>query len=155
MASTQGQPFTDFDLDRFSTRKAWSSGPLLVVVWRTECPTCGLLLPFIERMHKSYRAASVVGVVQNTPEEIADYAKENGLTMTNLPDTNLRISKFLKADIVPAYWLVNREGKVKMSGIGWDRSKIEELAQTLAMESGVPYGPIITLADNAPAFKPG
>lgn len=155
MATQLGQPFTDFDLDRFSSRKAWSSGPLLVVVWRTECPTCRLLLPFVERMHRSYRAATVVGVVQNTPEEVAEYAKDNELTMTNLSDANLRVSKFLKADIVPAYWFVNREGKVKLSGVGWDRSKVEELAQALAMESGVAYGPIITLTDEVPAFKPG
>lgn len=155
MASVLGQPFPDFEIDRFSTRKAWSSGPMLLIVWRADCPTCQMTLPFIERMHKAYRGATVVGVSQEAPDAMQEFLEENGYSFPNYSDSNLTKSKFLHADIVPAIWVVDRQGKIRMATVGWDRNKIEEAARILSSETGLPYGPIVKTEDQVPVLKPG
>lgn len=149
------QAFPDFEIDVLSIKQAKSIGPVLVIVWRTECPTCRMALPFFDRMAKQYRAATVVGIAQNTDQELKEYVTETGLAMTNYADPNLRVSKFLGVDTVPAYWLVGRDGKVSQMGLGWDRNKIEAIAEGLSVQCSVAYSPLITAADNVPVFKPG
>lgn len=156
MASPQlAQPFPDFEIDVLSVKQAKSIGPLLVVVWRTDCPTCQLAMPFFDRMAKRYRAATIVGIVQDTPEDLKEFVKEHQIEMTNYPDPTLRVSSFLGVDTVPAYWLVGRDGKVSQVGKGWDANKLEEIAKALAVQSNAAYSPLILPADNVPVFKPG
>ena len=154
-APLTGYPFPDFDIESFATRSAWSAGPLFIIMWRTGCPTCRVMLPFVERLHKSYRAATVVGICQDPLEEMKKYLEENKLTFRNYSDAQLRIRRFLSADIVPGYWLVGRDGKVVLAGVGWDTHKVEETAKFLSSQCSVPYGPVVTVADNMPFFKPG
>lgn len=156
MASPQlAQPFPDFEIDVLSTKQAKSIGPMLIVVWRTDCPTCQLAMPFFDRMSQRYKAATVVGIAQTSRDEMTQYLKKNKLSMTSYADLNLTISSFLAVDTVPAYWLVGRDGKVSEIGKGWDANKMEAVAKSLAAASSVPYSPLILPADNAPVFKPG
>lgn len=156
MAAPQlGQPFPDFEIDVLSIKQAKSIGPLLVIVWRTDCPTCQLALPFFDRMAQRYKAGTIVGIAQADADEMKEFLKENGLTMTNYADPNLRVSSFLGVDTVPVYWLVGRDGKVSEMGKAWDANKLETIAKSLAAQSSVAYSPLILPADNAPVFKPG
>ena len=156
MASPQlAQPFPDFEIDVLSIKQAKSNGPVFVVVWRADCPTCKLTMPFIDRMANRYKAATIVGISQNTAEETKDFAEDNKLSMTNYADPHLRISSLLNIATVPAYWLVGRDGKVSHLGVGWDATKLEAIAQALAAQSSVAYSPLISPADDVPAFKPG
>ncbi|MEA2553556.1 MAG: hypothetical protein QOJ65_1732 [Fimbriimonadaceae bacterium] len=156
MASPQnGQPFPDFELDRFSTRVARSGGPLLVVVWRTECPTCRLMMPFLERLHRFYKAASVAGIAQNQPDEVKEFTDSQKITFSNYADTTLRITHFLGVSTVPAYWLIGKDGKVLQSAEGWDRGVLEQAAQTIASQTSSAYAPLFAAADQVPAMKPG
>ena len=156
MASPQlAQPFPNFEIDVLSVKQAKANGPLFVVVWQTDCPTCRLTMPFIERMSTRYKAATVVGIAQCADAELKEFVKETGLTMLNYADPHLKISEFLGVSSVPTYWLVGRDGKVSHMGQGWDRAKLEAIAEALARQSSVAYAPLITAQDNAPAFKPG
>lgn len=154
-APLTGYPFPDFDIEAFSTRSAWSAGPLFIIVWRKDCPTCRMTLPFVERLHKAYKGGRVIGISQDTQEELNKYLEENKLTFRNYADASLRIRRFLSADIVPAYWLIGRDGKTLMSGVGWDTYKIEESAKYFSSQCSTPYAPIVTIADKVPFFKPG
>ena len=156
MAKPQtGQPFTDFELDTLSTRSLRSSGPLFLVVWRTDCPTCRLTMPFVDRLHRFYRAANVVGIVQNQPDEVTEYASANGLTMPNYADSTLKISSLLGVDTVPSFWVISKNGLVLLGAEAWDRNKLEEAGRVLSVEASSTYVPLITAADQVPVFKPG
>jgi len=156
MATPQlGQPFPDFNVDVLSTKQAKSIGPLLMVVWRTDCPTCQMALPFFDRMAQRYKAGTIVGICQAEADEMKEFTTANKLSLTNYADPNLRVSSFLGVSIVPAYWMVGRDGKVSEMGVGWDANKLEAIARSLAVESSAPYSPLIVPADNVPVFKPG
>ena len=113
------------------------------------------MLPFVERLHKSYRGATVVGICQDTAEDMKKYLDDNKLSFRNYSDSTLRLRRFLSADIVPAYWLIGRDGKVILSGVGWDTYKVEESAKFFSSQCSVPYAPIVTIADKMPFFRPG
>ena len=156
MASPQlAQTFPDFEIDVLSVKRAKSEGPLFVVVWRADCPTCKLTMPFVDRLASRYKAATVVGISQNDDAETKEFVEENKLAMTNYSDPHLRVSSFLNVDTVPAYWLVGRDGKVSHLGVGWDSANLEAIAQALASQSSVAYSPLILPADNVPLHKPG
>jgi thiol-disulfide isomerase/thioredoxin len=156
MASPQlAQPFPDFEIDVLSVKQAKSIGPLFVVVWRPNCPTCRLILPYIDRMYSRYRAATIVGIAQCTDGELKEFVKETGLSTVCYADPNLTVSQFLGVSTVPTYWLVGRDGKVSHKGEGWDRTKLEAMAEALARQCSVAYSPLVTSQDNVPSFKPG
>jgi thiol-disulfide isomerase/thioredoxin len=150
-----GQQFPDFEIDDFSVKHFKSVGPILIVVWRADCPTCQLLLPFIDRMAAHYPGATVVGIAQNTAEELKEVVDTKKLKMKNYADPHLRITKFLGVDVVPVYWLVGRSGKTLIRGAAWDRGKVLTTAQTLAQEASALYVPLFTSEDQVPSSKPG
>jgi len=147
------QPFPNFTIDTLSIKQAKSIGPMLIVVWRVQCPTSQLLIPFIERMAKHYPAATVVGIVQNTAEELKEAVDESQLTMKMYADPNLRVSSFLGVEFVPTYWLVGRGGTTLVQGIGWDRDKVLLIAHSLAVEASTTYVPIFTREDRLPTSR--
>jgi thiol-disulfide isomerase/thioredoxin len=156
MASPQlAQSFPDFEIDNLSIKQAKSEGPVLVVVWRTDCPTCQMAMPFFDRIASRYKAAKIVSIGQADIEAVKEFSSQYKLTMEHHADPHLRISKFLGVDTVPEYWLVGRDGKVAEMGKGWDANKLESIAQKLATQSSAPYSPLIVPADNVPVFKPG
>jgi thiol-disulfide isomerase/thioredoxin len=156
MASPQlAQPFPDFEIDVLSIKQAKSNGPLFVVVWRADCPTCKVTMPFVDRMASRYRAGTIVGIAQNTAEEVKEFVANSKISMANYADPHLRISSLLGVDTVPAYWLVGRDGKVSHLGVGWDVTKIEAISKALAAQSSVAYSPLILPTDNVPLSKPG
>lgn len=151
----KGEPFPDFELGNFSTRRARSEGPLLLVVWKTECSTSRLTVPYLERMHKAYPGARCVGIMQNQPNEVAQYCQANGIAMPTFADDHLRITRYLEVATVPDYWLIAKGGEVLMAGIGWDRALTEEIAKKVASLTGAFYSPVVQDSDGVPAFKAG
>lgn len=147
--------FPEIETGTFSLRQARNMGPTMIVVWRTDCPTCRLTIPFIDRLAKRFRTATIVGFAQDTQADLDEYQKANGLTMRNISDANLAVSSGLKVSTVPAYWLLDRHGEILVEGLGWKREEIEAVAAKLAAMTSQPYAPLITAADEVPVFKPG
>jgi thiol-disulfide isomerase/thioredoxin len=150
-----GEPFHDFDLGDFSLRRAREAPLTFLIVWRTECPTCRLTMPFVQRLHERYPQVPIVGIAQNQKYEVEQYAGANRLTFTNLPDDTLSFSRRTGIDLVPVYWLLDSQGKVLIDGASWDAAKLESINVEMASRTGSLHQPLITDADGVPAFKPG
>lgn len=150
-----GDPFPSVSLNGLSLGQNPPEAPTFLIVWRTECPTCRLALPFVERLHERYPKARFVGIAQNRLEEVEEYSSANGLTFTNLADDNLSFSRTMDIDYVPNFALIDTENIVLTTGIAWDAEKFEDINKTLAQLTGAMATPLLNPSDKVPPFKPG
>lgn len=156
MASSSGSArFPEIETGLFSLRQARNSGPTLIFVWRTDCPTCQLTLPFFDRIAKRFRTVTVVGFAQDTQEAADAYLKSQGLSLRNFSDVGLSVSGLLRVGTVPAYWLLNKHGEVVIEGNGWNRDLMEKITLQLSADTSQAYAPLVTAADQVPVLKPG
>jgi thiol-disulfide isomerase/thioredoxin len=150
-----GDPFPSVSLNGVSFGQRPPEAPTFLIVWRTECPTCRLALPFVERLHERYPKAKFIGIVQNRAEEIEEYTAANGLTFNNLADDNLSFSRSMDIDYVPNFALIDTDNIVLSTGIAWDAEKFEDINKRLAQMTGALATPLLSSKDQVPAFKPG
>ena len=155
MTLIQGKTFQDFEVDGFSSFGARAGAPFVVFLWRTGCPTCRLALPFFDRLARRYPGASVVGVSQDDAATTEAYCRESGVSMRQLIDEGLKVSRELGLVVVPAYAVTDASGEVLEAGNAWDAGKLESIGRIVAERLGVVPEPLVTDADEVPAFKPG
>lgn len=150
-----GEPFRDFKLGGFDSAKARADRPLVVIIWKIGCSTSRMTLPFFDRLQDAYEGAEVVGVAQESSEDLGDYALTQGIGFGQLADADLEVTRLFGVEFVPAYWLTGSDGIVIEAGGGWDRSRIESLGQELARLLGVKERKIVLPEDQVPDFQPG
>ena len=150
-----GEKFVDFELDGFSSEEARKDGPLALLFWRTGCSTSRLTIPYWQRLADRYPQANVVAICQDEIQTTAEWCRDNGITMDQLIDSpGQAVTRRFGVTIVPAYWIVDSSGRILMKGSGWERAKIEQVNEVLAMKLGLPPEPLVTEAE-VPAYKPG
>lgn len=150
-----GDPFPSVSLSGVSFGHQDLVAPTFLIVWHTECPTCRLTLPFVERLHERYPGANVIGIAQNRQDEIDEYVSVNGITFENLADDNLSFTRSFDIDYLPNFALIDTENLVLSTGIAWDAEKFEDINIRLAQMTGAKPTPLLTPKDQVPAFKPG
>lgn len=143
LTSTTGQPVILSELIK--------RGPVVVAFFKVSCPTCQYAFPYFERLaqvHKS-EAVSFVGISQNDLSDTAAFMKKYGVSFPVVIDDsrNYVVSNAYKLTNVPTAYLVDRDGKIQVSSVGWARKDIEEINQKLSMmhPAQKPH----------PIFKPG
>lgn len=150
-----GEPFRDFKLGGFDSAKARAEKPLVVIIWKIGCSTSRMTLPFFDRLQDAYPDAEVVGVAQESAEDLGDYALTNGVGFGQLADSELEVTQLFGVEYVPAYWLTDASGAVIECAGGWDRSRIEAISKELARLLGVKVRKIVLPEDKVPDFQPG
>ncbi|MCO5295438.1 MAG: redoxin family protein [Fimbriimonadaceae bacterium] len=155
MTDHQGSPFIDFTLGSLDTRAARANHPLLVIFWRTGCPTCRFALPFFDRMARAYPSATVAGISQDSRETTTDYCLEQGIAMDQVIDEDLAVTRSYGLTVVPSYVLTDASGSVLEAGEGWDRALAEKVSRRIAEAVGEPAVALIGAEETVPAFKPG
>ncbi len=150
-----GEPFRDFAIGAFDSRKVRKAQPLVVIVWKIGCETSRMTLPFFDRLQDAYPDAEIVGIAQETAQDMGDYVLEQGIGFGQLADEGLLVTRQFEVDYVPAYWLTDSSGKVIEGGGAWDKSRIEAIGKELARLTGVKAKGIFKASDAVPNFKPG
>ncbi len=152
----------DLELERLegSSRRLVEpdAGATLLAFVKHECPTCGLIAPFVERLHRRYggSAVRVVGVAQDEPADARAFAAEGGWTFPVLLDrAPYRAGRAYRLDAVPTLVLVERDGGVALTLPGFLRSGLEALAADLARRSGREARPLFVETDSVPEIRPG
>jgi thiol-disulfide isomerase/thioredoxin len=92
---------------------------LVVGLWSTWCVPCRRELPQLQKFAAKHQNVSVVAVnLGDKLDSVAAYAKEIGLTMPVVIDTEGRISSALGVTSVPSTLVIDSSGKVIATHVG-------------------------------------
>jgi thiol-disulfide isomerase/thioredoxin len=92
---------------------------LVVSLWSTWCVPCRRELPQLQEFAAKHNDVSVVAVnLGDKLDSVAAYAKEIGLTMPVVIDTEGRISSALGVTSVPSTLVIDSSGKVIATHVG-------------------------------------
>jgi peroxiredoxin len=128
-------------------------GPALLAFFKVNCPTCQLTLPFIERMYKGTKngATRMFAVSQDDAAATREFNLEFGITMPTLLDLEKQgypASNAYGLTNVPSLFLVEPNGSISWSLIGFHKKELEALGAKLGVN---PFRP----GENVPEMKGG
>src|SRR5216684_4311148 len=118
--------------------------PTLVVFFETDCPTCQLALPYLNKL-----GAGVIGISQDNDAATREFVRQMGITFPVQLDPGLKITRAYDPQSVPTIFLVGGDGAVERTLAGFDKAGLNELAAALG------HAPIAPEHDGAPPWKPG
>lgn len=150
-------PFQLRTLDgRETSVKAHDVGTILVFL-ATDCPTCQLMLPYIDKMAEAFgeHGLAVYAISQDGPNATRVFVQNLSLKTPVLMDENLEVTRLYDPESVPTLFLISPQGEISRTYIGFSKQALNEAAArigaSLAMEAPV----IAEEHDGAPAMKPG
>jgi len=139
LPTTSGKPTTLSELTK--------RGPAVLAFFKVGCPTCQYAFPYIERLFQVHKSepVSFLAISQNDAAETQAFVKQYGVTFPVALDDPKRyiVSNAYKLTNVPTIYLVDRDGKIQVSSVGWARMDVEDL--NLKLSNQHPH----------PIFKPG
>jgi peroxiredoxin len=155
---TAGQRAPDFRLEDLnggqkSLSELLPAGPVFVAFFKVSCPTCQFTFPFLERIYRDLAdgGARMLAVSQDNAEATREFHKEFGITMPTLLDSSRQgypASNAYGLASVPSMFLVERDGAISWSLVGFHKKELE----TVAAKFGVnPFKP----GERVPEMKSG
>lgn len=143
----------------YSLGKLMERGPVVAAFFKISCPVCQFTFPFLERLYKRYGGDGVafLGISQDDARDTKDFAKEYGVTFPMLIDdeNGYLVSNAYGLTNVPTIFLIDTEGKVKVSTTGFDKKDLEAIAAELAERKKISLAPLFRPEEVVPANKPG
>lgn len=112
-------------------------GPAVLAFFKVGCPVCQYAFPYIERLAQLHKAepVSFVGISQDNLADTQAFMKKYGVTFTVALDDPQRyiVSNAYKLTNVPTVYLVDRDGSIRVSSVGWLRKEIEDINLQLSI----------------------
>jgi peroxiredoxin len=139
---------------------AGSNGlPVLLVFFKTSCPTCKLSWPYLQKLHAAYggKSVRVVGVAQDPAEAARAFSAEfGGATFELVVDAPpYPASNAFHVESVPHLSLLSPVGALENLYEGWSKDSIEALGARLAAMKGLAPAELVAPGDPVAPFKPG
>jgi len=135
-----GERAPDFELEDLSgVRRGPAPKPVLLVFFKVSCPTCQFTFPFLERLYRA-RTNHEIGmcaISQDDAESTREFHAEFGISMPTLLDKEedgYPVSNAYGLTNVPSLFLVEPDGKISRSLMGFDKKGVEKLGRRLGAE---------------------
>jgi peroxiredoxin len=158
-----GNPAPNFSLKsldgrNFSLADALKKGPIVLSFFKVSCPICKFTFPFLERVFQRYKSDNVtfLGVSQDNAAASRDFTKDFGVTFPILlDDASYTVSNAYGLSMVPTVFIVEPDGTVKVSSMGFVKADLESIADFLADRQNITRTPVFLKNESVPANKPG
>ena len=153
-----GFSLKSLDNKEYSLNTLLERGPVVAAFFKASCPVCQFTFPFLERLHKRYGGDGVtfLGISQDDARATQNFAKEYGMTFPLLLDDNgYPVSNAYGLTNVPTNFLIDTDGTVKVSSMGFDKKDLEKIAAHLAERKKISLAPLFRPDEVIPANKPG
>jgi peroxiredoxin len=148
-----------FDNKEYSLATLLERGPVVAAFFKISCPVCQFTFPFLERLYKSYGGDGVtfLGISQDDAKSTDKFAKEYEITFPiALDDENgYVVSNAYGLTNVPTVFLIDTDGAVKVSSMGFDKKDLENISAELAERKKISLAPLFRPDEVIPANKPG
>src|SRR5262249_32903615 len=136
------QPLTPPEIPGYQSGKQ-----ALLIFFETDCPTCQLALPYFNALNGD--SIQVIGISQDDEARTGEFVRQMSMSYRIELDRGLRLSRAFDPQTVPATFLLDAQGQVTRSLIGFDKAGMNEMAAAMG------HSPIAPADDGAPAWKPG
>jgi peroxiredoxin len=148
------------DGKELSLASSLQRGPVVAAFFKVSCPVCQFTFPFLERMYQRYGGDSVtfLGISQDDARDTKDFVKEFGVTFQMLFDEKQKgypASNAYGLTSVPTIFLIETDGTVKISCMGFDKNDLESIARELAERKKMTAAALFRANESVPAHKPG
>jgi len=133
-------------------------GAVVVAFFKISCPVCQFTLPYLQRIAERYSgdSATVIAVSQDDARGTKEFNREYGVTFPVLLDEpGYPVSNTYGLSSVPTIFLIEPDGKVKISCMGFDKSDLEKIAAELSQRRKIAAAPLFRPDEVVPAQKPG
>ncbi len=124
-----------------------SAEPWLLVFLETDCPTCRLAVPYLNRLAEQH--ARVVGVSQDSLALTQQFKEQTAAAFPIEVDEGLRLSTAYDPVSVPAFYLVGSDGHVERAQVGFDKDDLNAIAAAMGVRA------VADVHDGLPHRKPG
>jgi peroxiredoxin len=142
----------------YSLADAMQHGPVVLAFFKISCPVCQFTFPFLERLHERYGGEGVtfLGVSQDDARATSEFCKKYAVTFPVLLDQEgYPASNGYGLTCVPTIFLVETDGRVKVSSMGFVRKDLETIAAELSDRRKLSPAPLFRSDETVPANKPG
>jgi len=146
------------DGKEYALGKLLEKGPAVVAFFKISCPVCQFTVPYLQRLAERYagESATVIGVSQDDARGTKEFNREYGVTFpTLLDEPGYPVSNAYGLSMVPTIFLIEPDGKVKISCMGFDKSDLEIIAGELSQRRKISAAPLFRPDEVIPAQKPG
>ena len=146
------------DDKEYSLNRLMERGPVVAAFFKISCPVCQFTFPFLERLYRRYGGDAVgfLGISQDDARATKIFAKEYGVTFQMLLDEEgYPVSNAYGLSNVPTTFLIDTDGKVKISSMGFDKKDLETIAAELAERKKISLAPLFRPDEVVPTNKPG
>jgi peroxiredoxin len=131
--------------------------PTLLIFFETDCPTCRLVFPYVQRLAElcSADAVNVIGISQDNEAATRAFVEELRVSFSVALDRGLHVSRQYDPQAVPTLFLLDRAGRIVQTQSAFDKEELNALAAGLLTLLGREPAVLAEAYDGAPPRKPG
>jgi len=144
----------------YSLEELRRKGPVLAAFFKISCPVCQFTFPFLQRLYERYGSDDVtfLGISQDDAKATAGFAKQYGITFPIALDEKEKgypASNAYGLTNVPTLFLMDADGKVSISSMGFVKNDLEQIAAQLAEWRKIAPAALFRANESVPANRPG
>lgn len=148
------------DGKNYSLEELRRKGPVLAAFFKISCPVCQFTFPFLQRLYERYGGDNVtfLGISQDDAKATTSFAKEYKITFPMALDEKEKgyvASNAYGLTNVPTILLIDPEGSVRISSMGFVKKDLEDIAGTLAEQHKIAPAALFRANESVPANRPG
>jgi peroxiredoxin len=131
--------------------------PVLLVFFETDCPTCHLTIPYLNRLARELGADNhfVIGISQDDEKATGEIIKQLAIEFPVILDKDLQVTRAYDPMAVPTLFLLNGAGEILYTQIAFDKNDLNIITTKLC--EILNHKPFILAEkfDGNPDSKPG
>lgn len=130
--------------------------PSLLVFFETDCPTCQLTIPYLNRLAQALDGkAEIVGISQDGEASTRKLMEQAPIKFPVVLDRDLSVSREYDPRAVPTLFLIDAAGKIARTSVAFDKAELNAIAAEMLDAIGVEPFELASRRDGAPETKPG
>src|SRR3954471_14744985 len=142
----------------YSLSSLLQKGPVVAAFFKVSCPVCQFTFPFLERMYKKLggEGVSFLAISQDDARATKEFARQYDLTFPiALDEKGYPASNAYGLTMVPTIFLIETDGAVTISSMGFVKKELETIAREVAERRKLAPAALFRADESVPANKPG
>jgi peroxiredoxin len=137
------------------TEHQLANEPTLLVFFETDCPTCLLTLPYLNKLAARLPEAAISGISQDDEAATKALAEQLQIRFPVLLDRDWKVSEQYAPVAVPTLFLLDGQGQIVHTQIAFDKAELNAMTAALCAMMGQEVFVLAEPFDGNPATKPG